>query len=87
MLTLLTISASGLVSVALFLAFETHSLLPTGSKVHVPYSGRVLPATLPCGARTFLYAQWCGAQRLSGQLRTSFYSAQAGWFPGAAPDR
>ena len=41
------------------------------------YNGRVLPATLLCGARTFLYVRhrrlaapgFIRAQRLSGQLR------------------
>jgi hypothetical protein len=33
------------------------TLTPFGVEVRVPYSGRVLPATVPCGARTFLHAR------------------------------
>ncbi len=63
-------------------ALTTHrpadsSLWPCSS----PHGGRALPVTLPCGARTFLYA-WHGqvapsglfhTQRLPGQLRRGFY--------------
>jgi hypothetical protein len=46
-----------------------------------PHGGRALPVTLPCGARTFLYARHgqvalsglFRAQRLPGQLHRGFY--------------
>ena len=46
-----------------------------------PHGGRALPVTLPCGARTFLYARHgqvalsglFRAQRLPGQLHCGFY--------------
>jgi hypothetical protein len=63
-------------------ALTTHrpadsSLWPYSS----PHGGRALPVTLPCGARTFLYARHgqvalsglFRAQRLPGQLRRGFY--------------
>ena len=34
---------------------KCETLTPCGVKVRAPYSGRELPATVPCGARTFLY--------------------------------
>ena len=53
------------------------SLWPCSS----PHGGRALPVTLPCGARTFLYARhgWVAppglfrTQRLPGQLHCGFY--------------
>ena len=64
------------------------TLLPCGSKAG-RLGGRVLPATVPCGARTFLCSRsgakrrLIRAQRLSGQLHP-YSTAGPGMVPGDA---